>query len=141
MKKLLLALMVLVCAATIASATDGVAIMWTTGWGAYTHDSPDVTGYDDYLLDSYSMTWQLIYSVDAVADDPDLSNSANGWVSNDDEVWATRTLAQSVGGANVVGCKTKFFMKSREAINQAAFAAGLSRTERCSSRIFQKSLS
>lgn len=102
MKKLLLALMVLAFAATASMAATGVQILWTTQWGAYTHDSEDVTGYDDYLLDSYSLTWQLIYSVDAVADDPDLSNSANGWVSNDDEVWATRTLAQSVGGANVL---------------------------------------
>lgn len=101
MKKLLLALMVLACAATIASATDGVAIQWQTLWGLYDHTATDLEGVDDNLLDSYSLTWQLIYSPDAVVGAPDLSNSANGWVSGNDVVWATRTLPQSVGGANV----------------------------------------
>lgn len=101
MKKLLLALMVLACAVSIASATDGVAIQWHNSFALYDHTATDLEGSDDYLLDSYSLTWQLIYSVDAVADAPDLANSANGWVSNDDEVWATRTLPMSVGGANV----------------------------------------
>lgn len=105
MKKILLALMVLACAATSSFAADGVAINWTTLWGGYTHNAPNVT--DDpssyFLLDSYNITWQLIYSVNSSADPIDLSNGANGWVSltGDDTVWATRTLAQSVGGANV----------------------------------------
>jgi len=94
--------MVLAFAATASMAATGVQILWTTQWGAYTHDSEDVTGYDDYLLDSYSLTWQLIYSADDTADPISLGNSAGGWVSGDDEVWATRTLAQSVGGANVL---------------------------------------
>jgi hypothetical protein len=102
MKKFLLALMVLACAASVASAAVGVAIQWQTGWGVYDNTASDLEGLDDYLLDSYSMTWQLIYSVDDTADAPDLLNGANGWVSGDDEVWATRTLAQSIGGANVV---------------------------------------
>lgn len=103
MKKILLALMVLACAASIASAAVGVQILWTTVHGGYTHDAPDLTdlGSAHFLLDNYSLTWQLIYSTDAVADAPNLANSSGGWVSGDDEVWATRTLAQSVGGANV----------------------------------------
>lgn len=102
MKKLLLALMVLAFAATASMAATGVQILWTTQWGAYTHDAPNVVDdpSDYFLLDSYSLTWQLIYSVDAVADDPDLSNSANGWVSNDDTVWATRTFAMGDGSAS-----------------------------------------
>ena len=101
MKKILLALAVLSLAAGSAFATDGVAIQWNNGWGVYTHEAVDLTGTSDYLLDSYSITWQLIYSVNNTAGAPDLGNSANGWVSGDDTVWATRTLAQSVGGANV----------------------------------------
>ena len=101
MKKILLALAVLAFASSAAFATDGVPIQWNNAWGVYTHDASDLTASTDYLLDSYSITWQLIYSVDATADAPNLVNSANGWVSGDDTVWATRTLPQSVGGANV----------------------------------------
>ena len=102
MKKALLALFVLVLAAGSAFGAVGVDVQWTTLWGVYDNTASDLTGVDDYLLDSYSITWQLIYSVNATAGAPDLSNGANGWVSGDDTVWATRTLAQSVGGANVV---------------------------------------
>ena len=102
MKKILLSLAVLALAAGSAFGAVGVDIQWTTLWGAYDHTAADLTGSTDYLLDSYSMTWQLIYSVNNTAGAPDLGNSANGWVSGDDTVWATRTLAQSVGGANVV---------------------------------------
>lgn len=101
MKKIILALMVLACAAATASAATGVAVQWTTYWGAYTSDATDLTGTEDYLLDSYSITWQLVYSTDATAGAPDLGNAANGWVSGNDEVWATRTMPMSVGGANV----------------------------------------
>jgi hypothetical protein len=102
MKKLLLALMVLAFAATASMAADGVQILWTTQWGAYTHDAPNVVDdpSDYFLLDSYSLTWQLIYSVDDTADAPDLGNSANGWVSNDDTVWATRTFVMGDGSAS-----------------------------------------
>ncbi len=102
MKKLLLALMVLAFAATASMAATGVQILWTTQWGAYTHDAPNVVDdpSDYFLLDSYSMTWQLIYSVDNAADPIDLGNSANGWVSNDDEVWANRTFVIGDGSAS-----------------------------------------
>ena len=102
MKKILLALAVLALAAGSAFATDGVAIQWSTLWGVYDNTAADLTGTEDYLLDSYSMTWQLIYSVNNTAGAPALLNAGNGWVSGDDTVWATRTFAQSVGGANVV---------------------------------------
>ena len=100
MKKILLGLMVLACAVSVASATTGVAIQWDTYWGAYTHDATDLSGSTDYLLDSYSLTWQLIYSPDMVADAPNLGNSGNGWVGGDDTVWATRTFAQGNGNAS-----------------------------------------
>ena len=105
MKKILLALAVLAFAVGSASATDGVSILWQTVWAGYTHEATDLqNATTDYLLDSYAITWQLIYSVNNTAEAPDLANSANGWVNSlgDDTVWATRTLAQSVGGANVV---------------------------------------
>ena len=100
MKKILLALMVLGLAA--ASASAGVAINWAAIYGAYDHSSPDVTGGSNALLDSYSVTWQLIYAgANNLADTPDPDNGVNGWVGGDDDVWATRTLAQSVAQGNV----------------------------------------
>lgn len=93
--------MILACAASVASATDGVAIQWQIDYALYDHTATDLTGDTDYLLDSYSLTWQLIYSPDATAGAPDLGNSINGWVRGNDEVWATRTLEQSVAGADV----------------------------------------
>ena len=100
MKKFLLALMVLACAASFASA--GVGINWICGYGAYDHSSPDITGGSNALLDSYSVTWQLVYAgANNVIDTPNLSNGINGWVGGDDDVWATRTLSQSVAQANV----------------------------------------
>ena len=98
MKKILLALMVLGVVA--ASASAGIKLDWNVSYGAYTHDAPNVV--DDpssyQLLDFYSVTWQLIYAgANDAADDMDLSNNANGWVSGDDEVWATRTIAMGGG--------------------------------------------
>jgi len=102
MKKILLALMVLACVASVASAADGVAIQWTTRYAGYTHDAPDLTdlGSSYFLLDNYSLTWQLIYSTDATAGAPDLGNSAGGWVSGNDTVWATREFVMGSGSAS-----------------------------------------
>ena len=100
MKKILLALFVSAIAVSTALAATGVAIQWDTQWGIYTDTATDLSGSSDYILDSYAITWQLIYSTDNTADAPDLSNSANGWVSNDDEVWATRTFSQGNGTAS-----------------------------------------
>jgi hypothetical protein len=99
MKKMLLALLVLALAAVSASA--GVRIDWQVSYGAYDHTSSDITGGDNALLDSYAVTWQLIYAgINNQIDDPDLSNGANGWVGGDDAVWATRTIAQGGGLAS-----------------------------------------
>lgn len=106
MKKILLALLVLTMAVVIASGQNlsGISIEWSTLWAGYTHQATDLQdGEEFYLLDYYTVTWQLIYAGANNAIDPiDLSNGANGWVSGDDVVWATRILLQSVGGANVV---------------------------------------
>ena len=101
MKKILLALAVLAAAASFASA--GVGISWAVTWGAYDHSSPDVTGGTGALLDSYSVTWQLIYAgANNVADVPDTSlggaGIADDYVTGDDVVWASRIIAQG-GGA------------------------------------------
>ena len=100
MKKILLALAVLALVAGSGFAATGVAIQWGTYYGAYTHDAVDLTGSTDYLIDSYALTWQLIYSVNATAGAPVLGNSANGWVSGDDTVWASRTFAIGDGSAS-----------------------------------------
>ncbi len=100
MKKILLALMVLALAA--ASAFAGVGINWTTVYGAYTHDAPNVTDYPSsyQLLDFYNVTWQLIYAgADNAIDPVDLANGANGYVSDDDDVWATRSITLGGGTA------------------------------------------
>jgi hypothetical protein len=100
MKKALLALMILGLAA--ASASAGIKLSWDVSYGAYTHDAPNVS--DDpssyQLLDFYSVTWQLIYAgADDAANAFDLGNSGAGWVSGDDVVWATRTIAMGGGTA------------------------------------------
>ena len=103
MKKLMVALAALALMATAGFAATGVAVQWTTLWGIYDHAAVDLTSTTTGgILDSYAITWQLIYSLDNVADAPDASNGANGWVSltGDDEVWATRTFAQDDGSAS-----------------------------------------
>lgn len=127
MKKILLALAVLALAAASASAATGVAIQWDTLWGAYTHDAADLTAIPgDYLLDSYSLTWQLIYSVNATAGAPDLDNSENGWVSGDDTVWATRTFAQGNGNASdgTVWTTDLFWSSGNRQYTDVAWAGG-----------------
>ena len=104
MKKMVVGLAVLVL--LVASASAGVNILWSVTWGAYTHSSPDVTGSANALLDSYSVTWQLIYAgannlADPVTTSLGISGIADDYVSGDDVVWATRTLAQSVAQGNV----------------------------------------
>jgi hypothetical protein len=103
MKKILLAL--LVSALATASAFAGVGVLWsTTVAGVYDHAATDLQGSDNALLDSYSVTWQLIFAgANNAIDSVNLANSANGWVSNDDVVWATRTIAQGGGTASEDG--------------------------------------
>ncbi|HHX98017.1 MAG: PEP-CTERM sorting domain-containing protein [Kiritimatiellia bacterium] len=98
MKNIFLVLIALALATTTASA--GVGILWLLEYGAYTHDSPDVTQRDTTyaLLHNYSVTWQLIYAgADNIANPVDLASP--GWVSGDDEVWATRTIPLNGGFA------------------------------------------
>ena len=103
MKKILLALAVFAAAASFASA--GVGITWSVQYGAYDHSSPDVTGGDNALLDSYSVTWQLIYAgANNQADDPDTSlggaGIADDYVTGDDVVWASRIVPLTGGTAS-----------------------------------------
>jgi len=101
MKKILMAVFALVVAATVASA--GVAINWNVGWGAYTHDAPNVTGGTDNLLGTYSAIWQLIYAGADDTIDPipshevPVAGGVNGdYVYGDDIVWGQREI--NVGG-------------------------------------------
>ena len=101
MKKILLALAVFAAAASFASA--GVGVLWSTTTGGFTHDAADLISGDDLLLDNYNVTWQLIYAgANNVADDVSLATGgANGdFVSGDDVVWGTRTIA--LGGGTAV---------------------------------------
>jgi hypothetical protein len=99
MKKLLIALSALAIA---TAAYAGYGIDWTTMVGAYSHEATDLTGSDYALLDSYSVTWQLIYAgADNIANPINLSNP--GWVSGDDVVWATRTIPLGGGTATEDG--------------------------------------
>lgn len=98
MKRFLLLLGVFfwVCAA----AFGAVAVRWTTAWGVYDHTAVDLTGNDNFLLNSYPAVWQLVYAgPDQMIDPPSLDNSANGWVSGDDVVLAVRTIPQGGGTA------------------------------------------
>lgn len=82
-------------------ASAGVGIRWLTQWGAYDHTAVDLTGSTNALLDSYGATWQLIYAgADNAIDPPNLTNSPQGCVSGDDEVWAVRSIPQGGGAAD-----------------------------------------
>ena len=99
--------------ATAASASVGIT--WAVIYGAYTHDSPDLVNYDYPLLDSYAVTWQLIYAgANNMADPINLGNP--GWVSGDDEVWATRTIPQGGGIAPEDGTEWNVWLTQK---NQA----------------------
>ena len=104
MKKILLALFVSAVAASTALAATGVAIQWDTQWGIYTDTATDLSGSSDYILDSYAITWQLIYSTDMTADDPSTSlggaGIADDYVTGDDVVWASRVFSQGNGTAS-----------------------------------------
>ena len=100
MKKFLMSLVVVAAMASVAMA--GVGIQWTTGWGGYTHNAPNIT--DDpsayAILDHYSVIWQLVYSgANGTIDPPSLATAASGYVTGDDAVWATRTIALGGGTA------------------------------------------
>ena len=101
MKKLLVAFFALAMAASVATA--GVGIQWGfSGYGIY--DNEGTLGADDgYLLDSYSMIWQLIYSATETIEVPDPSNAAGRyvgtWPGSDDKVLAERIIPQGGGAA------------------------------------------
>ena len=83
------------------AASAGVGIRWLTQWGAYDHTVEDLAGSTGALLDSSSATWQLIYAgADNAIDPPNLTNSPQGCVSGDDEVWAVRSIPQGGGSAD-----------------------------------------
>ena len=100
MKKFLVSVMIVAAMASVATA--GVGIQWETGWGGYTHDAANIT--DDpsasAILDHYSVIWQLVYSgANGTIDPPSLASAASGYVTGDDAVWATRTIATAGGTA------------------------------------------
>lgn len=99
MKKFSVALLVVAFAATAASA--GVGINWQAQWGGYDHTvTPPLTGSTGAILDTYAVTWQLLYAgADNISNPVDVSNVAGGWVSGDDVVWATRTVGIGGGAA------------------------------------------
>ena len=104
MKKILVGLAVL--GLMVACASAGVNILWSVTWGAYSHASPNVTGGSNALLDSYSVTWQLIYAgindtIDPVSTSIGGVGIADDYVTGDDVVWASRSLSQSIAQGNV----------------------------------------
>ncbi|NLB65680.1 MAG: PEP-CTERM sorting domain-containing protein [Lentisphaerae bacterium] len=102
MKKALLTLIALLVATSFATA--GISVLWTTVWGAYTHDAPNVTGYDNNLLGSYGAIWQLIYAGADNAINPadweQVGGSNGDFVTGDDVVWGQRNIPQGGGPAN-----------------------------------------
>ena len=108
MKKFLMSLVIVAAMASVASA--GVGINWNTGYGGYTHTSPIVTGYDNPILGSYSVIWQLVYSGTDGINPPSLATAGAGYVTGDDVVWATRTIALGGGTAAEDGTSWDTFM-------------------------------
>lgn len=105
MKKSILAVVVLALTATVACA--GIGINWFTQWGGYVNTAPNVTDYPSAngILDvsgGHSVIWQLIYAgADDTIDDATLATGGgNGdYVTDDDQVLATRTIANGGGVA------------------------------------------
>jgi len=99
MKKMLVAFFAL--AASVAFA--GVGIQWSfSGYGIY--DNEGTLGADTgYLLDSYSMIWQLIYTETDTIEPPNPTNVDGRYVSTaptaDDKVLAERIIPQGGGAA------------------------------------------
>ena len=84
----------------VAPAHAGVGIRWSVQYGAYSHAATNLMDYADLLLDSYSVTWQLVYAgMDHEIDPPAFTNGTNGYVSGDDIVWAQRTIPMGGGTA------------------------------------------
>lgn len=73
---------------------------WFVKWGVYTHDSTDLVTEDSgAILDDYDVLWQLIFAGPNNAIDPvDVDNAAQGYVSGDDEVLASRRLSSDNSG-------------------------------------------
>ncbi len=109
MKKFLISLVVVAAMASVAMA--GVGIQWESGWGGYTHTAPNITDGNNAILSSYSVIWQLVYSgANGTIDPPSLATSASGYVTEDDAVWATRTIAQGGGVSSEDGATWDSFM-------------------------------
>ncbi len=109
MKKFLMSLVVVAAMASVAMA--GVGIQWDTGWGGYTHSAPNITDGNNAILASYSVIWQLVYSgANGTIDPPSLSTAGSGYVTGDDAVWATRTIALGGGTAAEDGTSWDTFM-------------------------------
>jgi hypothetical protein len=94
--------------ATVTSYA-GVAVIWTTTYGAYAHDAPNVVDYGTpetdatALLHNHGATWQLIYAgPDGVPNPVSLvTGGPNGdHVTGDDVVWRQRDIPM---GGNLGG--------------------------------------
>ena len=74
-------------------AARGVSYFAWTARGVTWHGNANAESPSwpaDGILNESPVVWQLIGSPDAVADPPDLSNSAGGHAGGDDVVWAAR---------------------------------------------------
>lgn len=100
MKKLIVLALV---ACFAASAFAGVGIDWNSQspgifWNGATGASAK-NEEADLALNHSDLLWQLIYAgADGEANDIDIKNSADGYVSGDDVVWAERTIYQNKEG-------------------------------------------
>ena len=109
MKKMILALAVL--AVATASAFAGVGINWMTAYGVYDHNAEDLEGATGAILDSYAVTWQLIYAgANNASDAPGTSlggaGIADDYVTGDDVVWGSRTIPLGGGASAELGDDT-----------------------------------
>lgn len=94
MKKLIVAVCLLAVSA-MAWAND---VAWKINWGFYQHDATDLTTLDaGAVLDKYDVLWQLIYAGPNNTIDP-IDLTADGFVSEDDEVLGSRLLSNGNSG-------------------------------------------
>ena len=98
MKKILMTLSVMAVMTSMAFAD--VAIEWMGYWGGYNNTVANPltgTSSSDSIRAGNSVIWQLVWAGNDGAQAANMFNAGSGYVSGNDQVLATRTMAAGTG--------------------------------------------
>ena len=98
MKKILMAMLAFTVMASAALAAVGID--WLGYWGGYNNTVANpLTGVSssDSIRAGNSVIWQLVWAGNDGAQAADMFNAGSGYVSGNDQVLATRTMAAGTG--------------------------------------------